>query len=166
MSLVDLDGEVTSLPSTSALPAANGACMFQDQLLVCDQGFGQDQPSQLVLMKPSPPYTTTPVLNNFYGRPFNSLNDVIVVPTPGHEHSTIWFTDPAYGHEQGFKPAPQLPSQVYVFDPYSGGVRVVADGFVKPNGIVYDDKRKRAYVTDTGMIRGCGTINGAGPGTM
>ncbi len=167
MSMLDLaTGKVQNLDATTSLPSANGACLFRGQLLVCDQGYSVQQPSQLVLVDPKPPHTVTPILNNFHGRPFNSLNDVVVLPTPGHDYSTIWFTDPTYGYEQGFKPPPGLPSQVYCFDPFAGTLRVVADGYVKPNGIAFDMDGKRCFVTDTGLIRGCGNIDGARPSTM
>jgi gluconolactonase len=162
------NAQVTRLPPTASLPTANGACIFQGQLLVCDQGYGDLQPSQLVLVNPLPPHAVTPILNNFHGRPFNSLNDVAVLSTPGTSppQDTVWFTDPTYGYEQGFKPAPRLPPQVYCFDPYSGNVRAVADGFVKPNGIAFNREATRCYITDTGVIRGCGDIDGSRPGTM
>lgn len=172
------------LPRSQTYPASNGACLFAGQLLVCDQGYQRDSPSQLVLVKPNAPYAATPLLNNFHGRPFNSLNDVVVLSLPSQTHrrtihsallgtrregdayETIWFTDPPYGHEQGFKPAPQLPPQVYCFDPWTGNVKAVADGFVKPNGIAFSAKGTTCYITDTGMISGGGCIDGSLPGTM
>jgi hypothetical protein len=45
-------------------------------------------------------------------------------------------------------------------------VKVLAEGFDKPNGIVVDEKRKRCYITDTGYIRGDGSTCGTRPGTM
>jgi sugar lactone lactonase YvrE len=45
-----------------------------------------------------------------------------------------YFTDPTYGYDQGFRPAPVLPEQAYRFDPDTGLVGVAADGFVRPNG--------------------------------
>lgn len=130
------------------------------------------------------PYAATPLLNNFYGRRFNSINDIVVLSHPGVTHKydathpifgarsegsayeTLWFTDPHYGSEQGFKPAPELPPQVYCFDPWSGSIRAAADGFTKPNGIAFDTTGTKCYVTDTGVIRGDGVINGLLPGTM
>ncbi len=157
---------ITTFPPTTRLPSANGACAFIDQILVCDQGYSDAQPSALSLLDPRT-RVVTPILNNVHGRPFNSLNDVIVLASPHHPaRPTIWFTDPTYGHEQGFKPAPALPSAVYCYDPTSGSVRAVADGFVKPNGIAFDPSGKRCYVTDTGMISGDGRIDGSRPGSM
>ena len=39
-----------------------------------------------------------------------------------------------------------LPPQVYRFDPPSGQVRVVADRFVRPNGIAFTPDGKVAFV--------------------
>lgn len=46
----------------------------------------------------------------------------------------MYFTDVTYGFLQDFRPAPVLPNQVYRFNPKTGLVGVVADGFDKPNG--------------------------------
>ena len=69
-------------------------------------------------------------MNNFFGRQFNSLNDVAVNP----RNKEIYFTDVTYGYLQDFRPSPGLPNQVYRFNPNTGLVSVVADGFNKVNG--------------------------------
>jgi sugar lactone lactonase YvrE len=92
----------------------------------------------------SPPHPTTPlvslfsrselttvILNNYFGRQFNSLNDVAIHP----RNKEMYFTDVTYGFLQDFRPAPVLPNQVYRFNPKTGLVSVVADGFDKPNGM-------------------------------
>jgi hypothetical protein len=92
----------------------------------------------------SPPHPTTPlvslfsrselttvILNNYFGRQFNSLNDVAIHP----RNKEMYFTDVTYGFLQDFRPAPVLPNQVYRFNPKTGLVGAVADGFDKPNGI-------------------------------
>lgn len=38
---------------------------------------------------------------------------------------------------QGFRDEPQLAPMVWRFDPTSGAVGPIADGFVKPNGVVF-----------------------------
>lgn len=155
--------EAVELP---AVPLGNGGCLYRGHLLFCEQG-SLDTPSQLVLVDPHPPYQSQPILNNFHGRRFNSLNDVIVLPPPhscGSE--TIWFTDPTYGYEQGFRPQPQLPSQVYVFNPATGAVRAVADGFDHPNGICFDPRGEVCYISDTAHIHGSGMIDPSKTSTM
>jgi len=84
----------------------------------------------LYLMHPSPPYNTSMLLNSFFGRQFNSLNDVSINPRTGD----IYFTDPTYGYVQEFRPSPGLQKQVYRFNESTGAVTVVADGFNMPNG--------------------------------
>ena len=74
----------------------------------------------------------TVLVNNYYGRQFNSLNDISVNPRNGD----VYFTDTLYGYLQDFRPPPALPNQVYRFNPSTGAVTVVADGFDLPNGTV------------------------------
>jgi hypothetical protein len=70
------------------------------------------------------------LLNNYFGRQFNSLNDVAIHP----KNKDVYFTDTIYGYVQDFRPAPGLQDQVYRLNPETGAVTVVADGFVHPNG--------------------------------
>lgn len=58
--------------------------------------------------------------------------------------------DPPYGHAQNFRPEPELDNRVYAFHPSTGQIDVLADKFVKPNGIVFSPDYKTVYVTDTG----------------
>ena len=139
---------------------ANGGINHRPGILFCAQG-SLDTPGGLVYMDANPPYTTHTLLDNFHGRHFNSLNDVVV-----HTDGSIWFTDPIYGFEQGFRPEPQLRAQVYRFDPVSGDVRVVADGFGRPNGICFSPDEQTLYVTDTDWIHGDGTTDEGRARTM
>lgn len=73
------------------------------------------------------------VVNSYLGaKNYSSVNDVRQHPITGD----IWFTDAAYGYFQNFRPAPEIPQQVYRFEPDTGVLEVVADGFVQPNGLV------------------------------
>ncbi|KAF5366339.1 hypothetical protein D9757_012924 [Collybiopsis confluens] len=128
-----------------------GTGLYEGKIILMNEGRGH-RPSNMVFMDPYPPYNVIVALDNFYGRQFNSLNDVKVF-----ERDTIYFTDVPYGYYQHFKPEPQLPSQVYSFNPRTGAVRVVADGLNKPNGIAFSANYERAYVTDTGVLLGSGT---------
>ncbi|KAG4427518.1 hypothetical protein IFR05_017001 [Cadophora sp. M221] len=150
------------IPSND-IPMANGGVNYQNGILFCSQG-SPTTPSGLYHMAREAPYTVTPILTSFYGRPFNSVNDVVVYPTDG----SIWFTDPTYGFMQGFKSKPELPNQVYRFDPVTKGVRAVADGFGMPNGICFGPGREPevVYVTDTEKVRGDGGVDGAGRASM
>jgi gluconolactonase len=124
-----------------------------DTLLICDQG-SLDRPGSLTLLDTNPPYTTNPLLTSFHGRQFTSPNDVII-----HSNGSIWFTDPIYGFEQGFRPAPELPSQVWRLDVSSGELRPVADGFGRCNGLCFSPDEETLYVTDTDWIHGDGTTD-------
>jgi gluconolactonase len=128
----------------------NGGVNYKDGVLFCAQG-GFTNPGGLVYMSRQAPYDTKLLLSNYHGRWFNSINDVVV-----HSDGSIWFTDPTYAFEQGLKPRPQLPCQVYRFDPSTGDVRAVADGFGKPNGLCFSPDEKTLYVTDTNAQQGDG----------
>jgi gluconolactonase len=80
-------GKTTRLNYDSVIQA-NGACYYQDKVLYCVQG-NRSSPSGLVLVDPVSGEEKT-LLNNFHGRPFNSINDVVVHYPTGD----IWFTDP------------------------------------------------------------------------
>jgi gluconolactonase len=139
---------------------ANGGINYHNELLFCDQG-NKTHASGLKLVQAKPPYETRTLLSSFRGRPFNSPNDVAV-----HKDGSIWFTDPIYGSEQGFRGPPQLPNQVYRFDPSTGDVRVVADGFGRPNGITFSPDQHTVYITDTDYIHGNGTVEPTRAATM
>ncbi|KAL4934852.1 hypothetical protein BDV06DRAFT_150944 [Aspergillus oleicola] len=135
------------------IPMANGGVNYKDGVLICGQG-SLDAPSGLYYMSSTPPYTTSIVTSDFHGRPFNSVNDVVI-----HSDGSVWFTDPTYGYEQGYRPPPRLPSQVYRFNPVDGSIRVMADNFGKPNGICFSPDEKVVYVTDTHWMHGSGTTD-------
>lgn len=50
------------------------------------------------------------------------------------------------GFTSAQKPAPLLPSQVYMFDPQTGLAKMVADGFSTPNGIAFGPGGTVAYM--------------------
>ena len=132
---------------------ANGACNYRDCVLYCSQG-NLTTPSGLVLVDPVSDKSEV-LINNFHGREFSSVNDVVV----HHETGDIWFTDPTYGYEQAFRPSPVLPPQVYRFRPSTGECWVVADGFEMCNGLCFSPDYKTMYITDTGAVKAH-----AGPG--
>lgn len=111
-------------------PGANISAPPSHQIW-CDEGNFQ-QYSSLVNVDPAS-NTSSIVVNNYLGpRNFTSLNDARQHPITGD----IWFTDAAYGYFQNFRPVPDIPQQVYRFEPSTGRINVVADGFVEPNGLV------------------------------
>lgn len=142
------------------VPMANGGVNYKDGILFCAQGT-LDAPGGLAFMEARPPFASRLLLTSFYGREFNSLNDVVV-----HSEGSIWFTDPVYGAEQGIRPKPRLPSQVYRYDPRNESTRAMADGFGRPNGICFSPDEKTVYITDTDWIHGDGTTDDCRASTM
>lgn len=132
----------------------NGATAYNDtHILFCVFGY-TNAPSTLSLWNPSTNETSV-LLSSYYGRRFTSINDVRVKRDDG----TIWFTDDWYGHYEGFKSPPTMPAQVYRFDPVSGNVRAVADGFDQPNGLEFSPDYKILYIADSGYVHGPGDFN-------
>lgn len=124
--------------------AANGMTMARDgRLLVCEQGTQETRAGLALVDRGSGAREV--VLDAFQGRPLNSPNDVAV-----RSDGTIWFTDPSYGHLQGFRPPPVLGDWVYRHDPRTGTTEIVAHALDKPNGLCFGPGERVLYVTDTG----------------
>jgi gluconolactonase len=91
----------------------------------------------------------TVIADRYQGKRLNSPNDVVV-----KSDGSIWFTDPAYGIDsdyEGHKSDSEIGAcHVYCVDPQSGEIRVVADDFVRPNGIAFSPDERRLYIVDTG----------------
>jgi gluconolactonase len=123
---------------------ANGMTLAPDgRLLVCEQGTFS-APARISLVDRVTGAAET-VVDAFNGVPFNSPNDVVV-----KRDGTIWFTDPSYGYEQGFRPPPRLGDVVYRHDPRIGRTAVAAAGFDKPNGLAFSPAENVLYVGDSG----------------
>ncbi|KAF8892865.1 calcium-dependent phosphotriesterase [Mucidula mucida] len=152
---------VTSLALDDAVQMTNGGTgPYKGNLLIMNQGRGA-LPANMVAINPYPPYNVTVLLDNFFGRQFNSLNDVKV-----HPSGEIFFTDVAYGFYQYFKPEPLLPNQVYRFNPDTGLVRVAVDGVMKPNGLAFNADYSIVYIADTGTLGGLFPNNYTYPATI
>ncbi|HEX9448871.1 MAG TPA: SMP-30/gluconolactonase/LRE family protein [Dongiaceae bacterium] len=84
------------------------------------------------------------------GKRLNSPNDVVV-----KSDGTVWFSDPDYGilsdYEGHRSEREQKGCFVYRVDPKSGAVTVVANDFVKPNGLAFSPDEKILYVADSGL---------------
>ncbi|EPQ51631.1 D-lactonohydrolase-like protein [Gloeophyllum trabeum ATCC 11539] len=142
--------QVTELPLADTIQMTNGGTgPYYGNLVLVTSGRALFPPS-LALVNPNPPYNVTVLLDNYFGRQFNSLNDVKIHRQSGN----IFFTDPTYGYLNQFRPAPGLPTQVYRYNPATGAVKVVADGFNKCNGVAFNPSETVAYVTDTGVSGG------------
>ncbi|KAF2638843.1 calcium-dependent phosphotriesterase [Massarina eburnea CBS 473.64] len=154
------DGSWTRQEVAADVRMASGAINYDDGILFCAQGDHKDA-GGLIHMEGNFPYRTRTLLNNYYGRPFNSIKELAI-----HSDGSIWFTDPVYGYEQGIRPAPQLPNQVYRFDPKNGDVRVMADAFGRPSGICFSPDEEICYISDTDCINGNGQIDFSKPATI
>ncbi|KAH8898053.1 calcium-dependent phosphotriesterase [Thozetella sp. PMI_491] len=141
--------KVTQIPSNPEIPNPNGATQYKGQLLYAAEGQGPNKAPALIVLNPLEPYNTTVLLNNFFGRQFNSLNDLGINP----KNLDIYFTDPTYGESNNFRPAPGMPTQVYRYNDKTGAVSIAADGFAMPNGITFSPKGEYAYISDTGIWR-------------
>lgn len=73
------------------------------QLLFVNEGRGEHA-GTLTLVDRKPPYKVECLLNNLYGRRFNSPNDLSVHPKSG----AVFFTDPTYAFNQDFAPSPAV----------------------------------------------------------
>lgn len=91
----------------------------------------------------------TVIASHYQGKRLNSPNDAVV-----KSDGSIWFTDPAYGIDsdyEGHKAESEIGAcNVYRIDPHSGEIGIVADDFVRPNGIAFSPDERRLYVADTG----------------
>ena len=96
----------------------------------------------------------TVLADRWQGKRLNSPNDVVV-----HSDGSVWFSDPDFGitsDYEGYRAESEIgANQVYRIDPGSGEVRLVADGFGAPNGLVFSPDERELYVSDTrnGVIR-------------
>jgi gluconolactonase len=123
---------------------ANGMFLDRDgSLVVCEQG-SFEEPARISRVDPVTGIAKT-IVDGFGGFRLNSPNDVVV-----RSDGTIWFTDPSYGHRQGFRPEPQLGDLVYRYDPRVDRLTVAADGFDKPNGLAFSSDERVLYVADNG----------------
>ncbi|KAL2839388.1 hypothetical protein BJY01DRAFT_250485 [Aspergillus pseudoustus] len=116
---------------------------------------------------------TETVVNNYFGLPFNSPNDVAWAertdPRSGKRRRAMFFTDNDFGspsllNETGL---PLLPSTVWRFDPdkeYLQPIITRAD-IPDPNGVAINQDATKLYVSDTPVpyIRGEGIGTSGSP---
>jgi gluconolactonase len=99
--------------------------------------------------------TLTIIADRYQGKRFNSPNDLVV----RSDHS-IWFTDPSYGidsHYEGERADSEIGAcHVYRVDAASGDCTIVADDFVRPNGLAFSPDERVLYIADSGGT----TVNG------
>ena len=131
--------------------AANGMALDLDgTLVVCEQGTPSDHARISRIDRAGGDVET--VVDEWRALRLNSPNDVVV-----RSDGAIWFTDPSYGHLQGFKPQAQVGDFVYRHDGATGRLSVVADSFDKPNGLAFSPDEQILYVTDSGANQEAGS---------
>jgi len=126
ISRVNLEtGAVNAIPGSERVITPNGAIRFRDKIIFCSQGVGEDQPGGLATLDPVTGDVNY-LVNNFFGRRFNSPNDIAILSPPSwstgastfttastESHAllgtSIFFTDPTYAYQQHFKPAVRSP---------------------------------------------------------
>jgi gluconolactonase len=140
---LDLTDRTVSVVAADANRANGMTLDHEGRLVICEQG-GFDTPARITRLDLASGEAET-LADAYAGRPLNSPNDVVV-----SADGAIWFTDPSYGHLQGFRPAPALPDRVYRLDPATGRLDVAADGLDKPNGLAFARGEETLYVTDSG----------------
>jgi len=130
---------------------ANGMWLTRDgrSLLVAEQGT-RDTPGGISRIRLADGARDV-VIDSFEGKPFNSPNKVIEASS-----GWIYFSDPDYGHHQGFKDAPQLPMAVYAYNPETGETTQLTTAVARPHGLALSLDESVLYIGDTDAIDGSG----------
>lgn len=135
--------ETSGVVSVFASPAghANGRTIDrQGRVITCEHGGRR-------VTRREHDGTTTVLADRFQGKRLNSPNDVVE-----RADGTVWFTDPSYGIDSDYE-GHRAESEtggchVYRID-RDGTVAVVADDFVRPNGLAFSADESQLYVVDT-----------------
>lgn len=121
-------------------PSGNSNGLTYDKqgcLLICEHGNRR-------LSRIDKDGTYTVLADTFQGKPLNSPNDIVV-----KSDGTVYFTDPTYGiepHEQ------ELPFQgVYRLDAERRKLILLADDFIRPNGLAFSPDETVLYIGDSSI---------------
>jgi len=132
------DGEI----STFMQPAGRANGLFFDadgNLLAC-----ADENNQLWSI--SMDQEVTVLINDFEGKRLNGPNDLWIDSKGG-----IYFSDPFYKRPYWTHEEKKIEEErLYYLSPDRESVRVVADGFVRPNGLIGTPDGSTLYVADIG----------------
>lgn len=168
----DRDVEKVNVDSKN-VQMTNGGTYYDGNLLVVNQGRGDDLPPSITLIDRENPKKIKTLLNNVGGKQFNALNDIVVHPRSGY----LFFTDPIYGQLQEFRSKPDLaPSKcvhsltnfmykadgifplrlsvTWAYSPLTGQLTPLdATGVMMPNGLVLSPDLKIVYIADSSALR-------------
>ncbi|ATL32901.1 SMP-30/gluconolactonase/LRE family protein [Streptomyces formicae] len=142
--------EATGAVSVFRSPAGhvNGNTLDREgRLISCEQGNRR-------VTRTEPDGRITVLADRYAGKRLNSPNDAVV-----RSDGSVWFSDPDFGitsDYEGVRAEPEIGGcHVYRIDPASGEVRLVADCFGAPNGLVFSPDERQLYVSDTrgGCVR-------------
>ena len=92
----------------------------------------------------------TLIADQFDSKPLNSPNDVVC-----KLDGSIWFTDPPFGimgFYEGHVAKPELPTNVYRWDPVSKKISVVAGDINRPNGLAFSPDESKLYIVEAGVL--------------
>jgi len=114
----------------------------QGRLLTCEHGGRR-------VSRTEPDGRIVTLVDRFENRKLNSPNDIVC-----KSDGSVWFTDPTFGilgWYEGHKAEPELPMNVYRWDP-SGKVAVVAEGISQPNGLAFSPDEKLLYIVESRSV--------------
>lgn len=131
----------------------------QGRLVTCEQGSRR-------VTRTEHDGSITVLADTYDGKRLNSPNDVVV-----RSDGSIWFTDPRYGitgHYEGQAAESEIDGDhVYRIDPDTGELSIVADDFVRPNGLAFSADETVLYVVETRLrcirrfdVKDDGTLSG------
>ena len=90
----------------------------------------------------------TVIADKYGGKPLNSPNDLAC-----RSDGSIWFTDPPFGilgYYEGHVAKPELPTNVYRWDPKTKEITAVVEDINRPNGIAFSPDEKMRYIVEGG----------------
>ncbi|HKD43997.1 MAG TPA: SMP-30/gluconolactonase/LRE family protein [Myxococcaceae bacterium] len=90
----------------------------------------------------------TVIADRYDGKPLNSPNDIVC-----KSDGSIWFTDPPFGilgNYEGHVAKPELPTNVYRWDPKSGKLALATGEVNRPNGLAFSPDESRLYIIESG----------------
>lgn len=160
--------ETIDLGLSDIIPVANGAVLLDDgNVAILAQGT-KTKKSGIAIFNPKSIGKSVDddveFLTTSWGAtetPFNSPNDIIQA-----SDGSIWYTDPQYGYEQGFRPPPESGNWVWRYDYKTNKNRLMADQFIRPNGIAFSSNEDYIYITDSGHFPGDGNPIPTNPSTI